>query len=62
MENGKIVLHDEFLALIHAELERRMEIAGGMPFLKLLFKNELAPCLGVTGHGGGTFCPALPGL
>ena len=44
VENGKIVLRDEFLAPVHAELERRMEIAGGMQFLKLLFKNELGPC------------------
>lgn len=42
VENGKIVLREEFLAPVHAELERRMEEAGGIPFLKLLFQNKLA--------------------
>jgi len=43
MENGKIVLSSEFLTPIHAELERRMELAGGIPFLKRLFREALLP-------------------
>lgn len=43
VENGKIVLSSEFLAPIHAELERRMELAGGIPFLKRLFQEVLFP-------------------
>ena len=44
IENGVIALSDEFLAPVHAELERRMELAGGICFLNRLFQNELAPC------------------
>jgi len=44
IENGIIALNDEFLAPIHAELERRMEWAGGMRFLTRLFQDELIPC------------------
>ena len=44
VENGGIVLSDEFLAPVHAELERHMELAGGICFLNRLFQNELAPC------------------
>lgn len=44
VENGGIVLSDEFLDPVHAELERRMELAGGICFLNRLFQNELAPC------------------
>lgn len=43
VENGKIVPSSEFLAPIHAELERRMELAGGIPFLKRLFRETLFP-------------------
>lgn len=44
VEDGVIVLSDEFLAPIHAELERQMELAGGIRFLNRLFQNELIPC------------------
>lgn len=44
VENGKIVLSSEFLTPIHAELERRMELAGGIPFLKRRFREMLFPC------------------
>ena len=43
VENGKIVLSSEFLTPIHGELERRMELAGGIPFLKRLFQETLFP-------------------
>ena len=43
VENGRIVLSSEFLAPVHAELERRMELAGGIPFLKRVFQEMLFP-------------------